>query len=324
LARSCFGEGRGVVSVKILLAVDGSAHAESATRLLRELQPGPGTRIKVMTVVPEHTFLAGITLHGIRGIGAGRDQERKVQEEQAGQLLQAPAGLLRAGGVEVETEVCRGRPAEEILGRSRDMQADLVVVGAKGTGGSERFPLGSVAQKVMKYAGTSVLLAREGPGAIRRVLVATDGSRYSTEAIRFLLDLPLPGRSEVILVTALQSHVSDLIKRPTLGLEPNQQLLMQLQVAEAEAGRILMSKTRKEFRDRGYDASSLILRGEPSEEILLAADSMCPELITVGAKGLSETAPFLLGSVAQRVARFSRFSVLIVRPDMWGPPKTAG
>jgi len=37
-------------------------------------------------------------------------------------------------------------------------------------------------------------------------------------------------------------------------------------------------------------------------------------LIALGAKGLTGIEAFMLGSVTQRVARFSRYSVLIVRP----------
>ena len=45
----------------------------------------------------------------------------------------------------------------------------------------------------------------------------------------------------------------------------------------------------------------------------MAADTFCPELIALGAKGLNGSQGFLLGSVAQRVARFARFSVLLGR-----------
>lgn len=193
------------------------------------------------------------------------------------------------------------------------MRADLVLVGAKGMGDSPRFPLGSVAQKVMKYASPSVLLVREGTTAIRRVLLASDGSKYSDVLVQFLLDLPLPRKAQVIMVTAVQSHIAAVVKMPTLDLETNQQLLAELQAAEELAARQLLNRAKKQFQEKGYVTESLILRGDPAEEILVAAETLHPELVALGAKGLTGIEAFLLGSVAQRVARFSRYSVLLAR-----------
>ena len=146
-----------------------------------------------------------------------------------------------------------------------------------------------------------------------KILLAVDGSKDSDAVARFLLDLPLPGKSRIILVTVLQSHIAALVKMPTLDLETNQQLLAELQAAEELAARSLMDKTRKQFKGKGYDTESLVLRGDAAQEILTVAETLNPELIALGAKGLTGIEAFLLGSVSQRVARFSRYSVLLVR-----------
>jgi len=299
--------------MRILLVVDGSPYSEMAIKLLKALQLSPQTEVTVMTVVPEHTFLGGITLNMLRGAGGAKERTLKAQEQKAAELLQKPVKTLRATGLEVESLVCWGRPAEEVIKRARTRGAELVVIGAKGVDDPERFPLGSVAHKVMKYTDTSVLLVREKTTNIRRVLLATDGSKHSEVTARFLLHLPLPLKSQVFLVTVLQSHIAALMKMPTLDLETNQKLLEELQDKEESAARSLMAKTRRQFQEKGYEVSSMVLRGEPAEEILMAAETFTPELIALGAKGLTGIEAFLLGSVAQRVARFSRYSVLIVR-----------
>jgi nucleotide-binding universal stress UspA family protein len=301
------------VSLKILLAIDGSLYSEMATKTLKALQPRAGTEVTVMTVVPEHTFLGKITLRMFSGDAAATERAYKTQEQKAAELLQEPLETLRASGVNVETLVCWGKPAEQIIRQAHEMRADLVMIGAKGAGDPARFPLGSVAQKVMKYADTSVLLAREGTTIIRRVLFATDGSKYSDAVAGFLLDLPLPSQSQVIILTALQSHMPAMVEMPTLDLETNRKPLAELRAAEEGAAQSLMAKTKKQFQEKGYDTQSLVLPGDPAEEILITAETLNPELIAVGAKGLTAIEAFLLGSVAQRVARFSRYSVLIVR-----------
>jgi nucleotide-binding universal stress UspA family protein len=54
-----------------------------------------------------------------------------------------------------------GKPAVEILTLSRDVGADLIIVGTKGLTGVERLVLGSVAERVVREAGCTVEVARE-------------------------------------------------------------------------------------------------------------------------------------------------------------------
>lgn len=299
--------------MKILLAVDGSRYSDMSVKMLRALKLPPETEVIVTTVVPEQTFLGGIVIDTLRVTAAARKRARMSQEKKAMAMLQGPAVALQECGLKVETMVCWGRPVEQIINKAKEMHAGLVVVGAKGMSDSPRFPLGGMAHKVMKYASCSVLLVREGPSVIRRVFLAIDGSKYSDEVARFILDFPLPKQSQVTLLTALQSYAASLIKTPSLDLETNQQILVELQATEEKTARTFLNKTRKQFEERGYEASLWVLRGEPTEEILMAARELNPDLIALGARGLSDVDAFLLGNVAERVARFSRYSVLIGR-----------
>jgi len=53
--------------MKVLLVVDGSSYSEMATRTLKALRLPSRTEVTVMPVVPEHTFLGGITLDMLKG-----------------------------------------------------------------------------------------------------------------------------------------------------------------------------------------------------------------------------------------------------------------
>ena len=299
--------------MKILLAIDGSEYSEMCAKTLKAFKLSTQTEVTVMTVVPEHVFLGGITIHMLRRGATAKGQTREAQEQKAAELVKEAVEMLKTGGVHAESVVRWGKPAEQILNEACKMRADLVVIGARGTGYPHQFPLGSVAQNVMKYADASVLLVRDKYAKIRRVLLATDGSKHSDQVTRFLLDLPLPRTSEVVLVTALQSHIAAWLKTPTMDLETNQQLLAKLQEAEEWKAWELLTKTKNQFKEKGYGVSSLLLKGEPAQEILFAASTINPDLIAVGAKGLTGVEAFLLGSVAQRVARFAKYSVLIGR-----------
>ena len=300
--------------MKLLLAVDGSRYSDMSAQMLKALSLSPQTEVTVMTVVPEHTYLGGVTLNKLMGSAEARERVHRAEEQKAAELMKKTVETLRDSNVKVESLVCWGKPAEEIVKQAQRMRADLVSIGAKGIDDPQRFPIGGTAQKVMKYADTSVLLVRENTAAIRQVMLATDGSRYSDAAVQFLLDLPLPRKSRVFVLTVLQSHIAPWIKMQALDLETNQKLMEELRAGEENAARSLMANTKKKFQRKGYHTESLLMRGEPAEEILRVAETLNPELIVLGAKGLTRVEDFLMGSVAQRVARFSMYSVLLVRP----------
>lgn len=58
--------------MKMLLVVDGSSYSDMATKMVTALHLPSGTAVTVLTVVPEITFLGGITLDAIRGTSQAR------------------------------------------------------------------------------------------------------------------------------------------------------------------------------------------------------------------------------------------------------------
>ena len=275
--------------MNILLAVDGSKHAEKALKTLKALQLPPETSVTLMTVVQEPAFLGGISLGKFGVDGKARKRALREQEKRADELLQRELVALReAVTCRSDTRVCWGKPAEQILKMSQEMHADLVAIGAKGLGESRRFPLGTTAQKVMKYSDSSVLLAKEATNKLRRIIVSTDGSEDSKAAVRFLLDLPLPLSTKVFVVTSLESHMAALLKMPTFDIEANQEILSELRLAEEKAARSLLTSTKRRFQERGYSCESLLLRGDPSEEVLAIAKTLNPDLVrTIDAADLA-------------------------------------
>jgi nucleotide-binding universal stress UspA family protein len=178
----------------------------------------------------------------------------------------------------------------------------------------------------MKYTKASVLLVRprsaavsqksrrkSKPAIVSRVLLATDGSKFSDMVGQFLLELPLPRSTETIILTALQSHLEAWIRTPTLDLRTNQELLAKLQAVEEAEARKITLRVQKQFRESGYRTASVVVRGGASECILAAVEEYHPDIVAVGSKGLTGLESFLLGSVAERVARRADCSVLIGR-----------
>ncbi len=284
------------------------------------------TEVTILTVVPEPTFLGGITLDVIRGTSRARKKAREEQQQKATELLQNTAQTLGGDKLQVETMVQWGNPAEVILWQAEERNASLIVMGAKGLSDPLSFRLGSVTLKVMKYANASVLLVRPKTATVAqelrkkgkiatvsRVLLATDGSKYADAVTQLLLDLPLPHQTEVIIITALQSHLEAWMKTPTLDFRTNQEILASLRAAEEAEARKITGKVEKQFRENRYKTASVVIRGGAGECILAAAKEYNPDIVAIGSKGLTGIESFLLGSAAERVARYANCSVLLGR-----------
>jgi len=308
--------------MKILLVVDGSSYSDMATQMLKALRLPSSTEVTVMTVVPEHTFLGGITLSKLKDASA----KKEAQQQKALDILQDAVRSLSASRLKVESLVYWGNPTKEILNMIEESGSSLVVMGAKGLTDPLAFRLGSVAQTVMRHASASVLLVREKSAttnqalptkkktpAIDRVLLATDGSKYSDMVTQLLLNLPLPRQSQVIVVTALQSHLAAWVKTPTLDFQTNHEILARLQAAEESEARKITAKAEIQFQTKGYKTASVVIRGGAAESILATAKEYKPDIIALGSRGLGGITSLLLGSVAERVARYANCSVLIGR-----------
>jgi nucleotide-binding universal stress UspA family protein len=66
----------------------------------------------------------------------------------------------KAAGVNLETALLYGKPAEEIVRYAREKGVDLIVIGSQGKQGITRLLLGSVAENVIRTAPCKVLVVR--------------------------------------------------------------------------------------------------------------------------------------------------------------------
>ncbi|RFS83526.1 universal stress protein [Actinomadura spongiicola] len=90
-------------------------------------------------------------------------------------------------GLDVRPVLLDGTPSAALLAASAD--AALIVVGARGTGGFDKLPLGSAAVHVPAHADRPVVVvpAHEGSVRAKRIVVGIDGSAASVAALRFAL-----------------------------------------------------------------------------------------------------------------------------------------
>lgn len=294
---------------KILIAIDGSEHSMAALDLLSSLPLPGGTDVTVLGV-----FLP-----------------RNASEYYAYEpLLHKAEEKLRQGGIQAHTELLAGHPSEIIHQISDEQHPQLIILGAKGRRATAGIQLGGVAQQVVEYSNSPVLVVRAPYQGLQRILLVIDGSLASQCAVEYIGRLPLPENSSIKILHVLPPIPlpQPMIAAPvwSLGYErgtvielQTEEELKQLYEEEQQDGQALLERTQEhlvallESRGASIPVSTMLLRGDASTEIIERATEELSNLIVAGSRGLSPVKGWLLGSVSRKLLHYAPCSVLVVR-----------
>ena len=134
----------------ITVGVDGSDHSLRALDwALREAQIR-NAPLTVITVNP-----AVVSHWGAVSYPEGREEQEQARQEVQAAVDKALAGLAGTPP-QITVKVTPGSPAPELLEAAQD--ADMVVVGSRGSGGFARLMLGSVSTQVVHHATCPVVV----------------------------------------------------------------------------------------------------------------------------------------------------------------------
>lgn len=153
---------------EILCGIDGSKDAHHAARWVLEgaLPLPPECAVRFVEVVPTPPVAATVpdALLATTYIEAV-EEAIHAEEGMARERLAGLAAEFAGAGHPVHTEMRVGNPAAELADAAAEHGAGLIVVGAHGRTGLERFLIGSVSERLLRHAPCSVLVVRRPPGA---------------------------------------------------------------------------------------------------------------------------------------------------------------
>lgn len=146
---------------KILVAIDDSATSQKALNEAIQIARASNAALCIAHAADEGL----LAQHGM-GIGTYIDVEKTKAaiRSSAEALLQSAAQIAADAGIKAETRLLEAtdmRVAELIAAGAAEFDADLIVVGTHGRRGFQRLLVGSVAENLVRLAGTSLLLVRE-------------------------------------------------------------------------------------------------------------------------------------------------------------------
>ncbi|OGS42953.1 MAG: universal stress protein UspA [Euryarchaeota archaeon RBG_16_62_10] len=138
---------------------------------------------------------------------------------------------------------------------------------------------------------------------MKRILIATDGSEYTKEAVMTGLKLAKVLGAEV---TAL--YVIDQTSFVSFPIDSS--IVSVYSLLENE-GKRAVEEVKKEGEALGVSVTPVVAEGSPTRKIVeMAADF---DLVVIGTLGRSALSKLFMGSVAERVTRYAPCPVLVVR-----------
>lgn len=229
-----------------------------------------------------------------------------------------------AGIADVNCRVELGNPAAIIVDLAAAQSGTLIAMATHGYSGVQRWLLGSVAEKVLHAATNPLLLVRpatgesSGEASLNTVLVPLDGSGLAEKVLPTVAEMATRLKLEVVLVRVVirvYFGAPDAVL-PMFGANiPNQNELWAQ--ASSEATEYLAGKV-EQLRAEGLPhVSSVLIDGSAegaAAEIVDLARKTKDNLVAMTTHGRSGIERWVMGSVAERVARHCSAPVLVIRP----------
>lgn len=224
--------------------------------------------------------------------------------------LEPLAQRVRDVGVECETAVRLGRPADQILSflreRTGEQEIDRIVMGTHSLGTIGGLLVGSTAEAVLRNARTPVFIVGPEVGdagycnfAVRTVLCGISLYKTSAMLARFAAELAAEHNARLVLHHAirpqeraevLEGRTIDQIKDELVSLVPDE---LQSRVA----------------------VEPIVAPGDPTEELLFQSRVQQADLIVLGAQSPTTFASVTRHGVAHKVLAHARCPVVTL-PQM--------
>jgi len=293
----------------IAVGVDLSPSSQLAVAQAMSLARHDGAKIVLIHVglvpeqpegIPPSMRETAARYHGIllERLGAERGELEALRQRLLGQ------------GVEISHVVVDGFPDTAVAETAKEVGADLIAVGTHGRTGVSRVILGSVAEKTVRLAESSVLVARGAPdaaeGGFHRVLVGTDFSPLADKAVERAVAVAAPGA----MIEVVHAWHVPLDLSPEGSVAPVLAELRESLDADSDrAGAELVAA----WKARGVTVRYTPIEAPASGALTERAEAIAADLVVVGSHGRRGLRRFFLGSVAEATVRHAPCSVLVAR-----------
>ena len=285
----------------ILVATDLSSPARQAAERAARIAGATGAQLRLV-----HALNAGMAAQLQQLLGMGSALESTLIEQTQQELQTLALELAAERQVPVGQALLHGNVADQVNREAEAMQADLVVLGARGKDFLRRLMLGSTAERLLRKSTRPMLVVKQrAHEPYRRVLVAVDFSPWSTPLVE--LTRRVAPQAHLVLLSAYGipfegklrfASVSDAVIK-TYREQARQSAERQLHALASDAGLA------------PSDWTPCLPHADASLAIVEQEQEKACDLIVLGKHGQNMAEELLLGSVTSHVLSESVGDVLV-------------
>ncbi len=219
--------------------------------------------------------------------------------------LEPMAQQVKDAGLQCEVVVRPGLAADQILAFAREREIDRIVMGTHSPGPIGKLLVGSVAEAVLRTAKVPVFIV--GP-------VVVDGSfrNFATRTILCAASLHEASGPVVAFASDLaHEHNARLILQHVIRPQDRSEVLASHTLDEIETE--LMQLVPHKLRNK-IAVQTIVVPGDPTEELLYQSKTQQADLIVLGAQGASAFAAITRHGVVYKVLAHSPCPVITMSP----------
>jgi nucleotide-binding universal stress UspA family protein len=268
--------------MKILLPTDGSEYSETAAQFLTRLNLSQDDEITILHVISDDPFQDKEDYYYTR--------IKEIKRSIASNILDSALNILKSVPAKIKTALMDGYPDKCILEAAVDSNADIIVMGPKRLKGIKSRIVGSVTKSVSISSSKPALIIKppqEEPADKMKILFATDGSDYAEKAGETLSLIPFHDNTEITIIHVITPAFYDIPDRFMEKIEVSvREDLKKYRSMELQESQKILARTAEYLSNKFSNIERLTTMGDPSEEILNAANEIKADIIVVGSKGM--------------------------------------
>ena len=286
----------------LIVGIDGSPEAREALRWALRLAV-----VRDREIVAVHAL--GL-LESLDGQLVSADNHRAEIEDV---MRREWCGAACTHETPIRIVVLDGDPVDVLVGVAAHEHAAAVIVGSRGAGAAASLALGSTSLHLVQESPVPVLVIPDGENAgrhlaLRRILVAIDGSPACAPAIDLACDLAAPFEARIELVRAVE-------QTPVFPLGPATEVSTAGERAAPVQARLDAEDFCHHVRSRGLPVHVTVERGDPDEVVRRVAARLDADLVVAATHRADHLSDGLLDSVSRRIVRVAHRPTLVVPVD---------
>jgi nucleotide-binding universal stress UspA family protein len=279
---------------KILVAVDGSESSRHALLQAFRLAVEEKCWITVTSVIPP--FTGDLDLTGVKG------DVRASLARPCEEALRQAEKLAHEERILIKTVCEEGETYKRIVDLADAENCGIIVMGRRGIKKIDRTLVGSVTARVIGHTQCDVLVVPNGTTVgWKKILVGTDGSKYSGIAINKAIDFAAAYGGSLVVVSVVDVPAEYYAEAPEA---------VEDMVRKAKE---YTAAVKKQAEAAGVNAETYVGEAEAFEAIVKLAREQAVNMIVVGSHGRTGLRRLLMGSVTENVIGHAPCPVLVTK-----------